>query len=403
MEFFIVINCTKGLFFGGDFMKSKMAFPDYNNCILGIPNSIMGYYGTKTTHPGAALLDSALAGEYKNVLFMIYDGMGTAMMDDNLPEDNFLRKNTTTKLSSVFPPTTVAACTSYYSGQSPYEHGWLGWALYFNEYDKQIEVFTDKEYFSRLPSGGNNIANTLMPFTTIYSKIEKATSGKVKTYSLYPVSFARPAEPETVIGYDTYDDMLAKTKDLCLRNHQKFIIAYYPQPDGMAHKLGCRSDEVKSLLMDMDAKTKAFCEDLNDTLVIISADHGHIDVYKDVFLNEIQELDECLLRPPSIEPRAASIFIKPGMEDRFTELFNKHLGDDFLLFSKQKVFDMNLFGPGEGHLKFNEFMGDFLAAATGNALLRYRLPNSPEPVKFLSHHAGMTAAEMYVPLIIIET
>lgn len=397
-----MINCIKGLLYGGDIMESKTTFPDYNNCIISIPNSIMRYYGAKTIHPGVDLLDSALAGGYKNVLFMIYDGMGTAMMADNLPEDSFLRQNTKTELSSVFPPTTVAACTSYYSGLSPFEHGWLGWALYFSEYDKQIEVFTDREYFSRLPSGGVNIANTLMPYKSIYSKIDMATSGEVETYSLYPVSFARPADPETVIGYEDFKDMLGKTAELCSGEGRKFILAYNSQPDGMAHKLGCRSAEVKSLLGEMDAKTKTFCKTLKDTLVIISADHGHIDVYKDVFLNEIPEIDECLLRPPSIEPRAASIFVKPGMEDRFAELFDKHLGDDFLLFSKQRVLDMSLFGPGEGNLRFTGFMGDFLAAATGNTLLRYNLPDGPEPVNFLSHHAGLTSAEMYVPLILIK-
>ena len=49
------------------------------------------------------------------------------------------------------------------------------------------------------------------------------------------------------------------------------------------------------------------------------------------------------------------------------------------------------------------FSAQGIAAAIGNTLLRYRLPDSPEPVKFLSHHAGLTAAEMYVPLILIKT
>lgn len=383
-------------------MESKIIFPDYDNCILGIPNSIAGHYGARPRHSGLDILDSALSHDYKNVLFMIYDGMGRMMMDDNLPDDSFLKENISTVISSVFPPTTVAACTSYYSGMSPFEHGWLGWALYFGKYDKQIEVFTDREYFSSLPSGEKNIANTLMPYVSIYSKINNSTDGEVKTFSLYPSSFARPSEPEEVIGYEDFDDMLSKTKELCAGDGRKFILAYNPQPDGTAHKLGCRSVEIKTLLGEMDVKTKSFCKELKDTLVIISADHGHIDIYKDVFINEIKELDECLLRPPSIEPRAASIFIKPGMEDRFSGLFDKYLGNDFLLFSKQRVLDMSLFGPGESHIMFKGFMGDFLAVATGNTLLRYRLPDSPEPVKFMSHHAGLTEAEMLVPLILYK-
>ena len=384
-------------------MSSKIAFPDYNNCIMGIPNSITRHYGAKSNHPGLKLLDSALEHEYKNVVFMIYDGMGTQMLKDNLSKDSFLRQNIKSEISSVFPPTTVAACTSYYSGQSPFEHGWLGWALYFKEFDKQIEVFTGTEFFSREPSGQTDLGNTIMPFESIYSKIDKATNKEVKTYSLYPSYIARPADPETVLGYETIDEMLSLTTTLCKTDGKKFILAYYPQPDSTAHKTGCTSIEVKAILEDMNAKTAAFCNNLEDTLVIISADHGHIDVDKDVFLNEIPELDNCLLRPPSIEPRAASIFVKPGMEDTFAQLFDKHLGEDFLLFSKQRVFDMGLFGPGKGHIRYNGFIGDFVAAATGTTLLRYQLPDNPEPVKFLSHHAGLTSAEMYVPLILIKT
>ncbi len=391
------------LFYGGAIMDSKIAFPDYKNCIMGIPNSIVRHYGSKANHPGLEMLDSALEHGYKNVLFMIYDGMGTKMLEDNLPEKSFLRQNIKSEISSVFPPTTVAACTSYYSGQSPFEHGWLGWALYFNEFDKQIEVFTGTEYFSRKPSGQTDVGNTIMPYESIYSKIEKATDKKVKTYSLYPSYIARPADPETVLGYESFDEMLSLTADLCKTGGKKFILAYNPQPDSTAHKTGCTSNEVKALLEEMNTKTAAFCNSLEDTLVIISADHGHINVNKDVFLNEIPELDNCLLRPPSIEPRAASIFVKPGMEDTFAQLFDKHLGEDFLLFSKQRVLDMSLFGPGKGHIRYNGFIGDFVAAATGNTLLRYQLPDSPEPVKFLSHHAGLTAAEMYVPLILIKT
>lgn len=383
-------------------MNSKVAFPDYKNCIMGIPNSIAGYYGAKTPHPGLPILDSILKNDYKNVVFMIYDGMGTKMLEDNLPKNSFLRKNIQSEISSVFPPTTVAACTSYYSGQSPFEHGWLGWALYFKEFDKQIEIFTGTEYFSRTPSGQTDVGNTIMPFESIYLKVDKATDKQVKTYSLYPSYIARPADPEVVLGYETFDEMLSLTADLCKTDERKFIVAYNPQPDSTSHKTGCASLEVRTILEDMNKKTEAFCKTLEDTLVIISADHGHIDVDKDVFINEIPELDECLLRPPSIEPRAASIFVKPGMEDTFAKLFDKYLGEDFLLFSKQRVHDMQLFGPGQGHFRYNGFIGDFIAAATGNTLLRYQLPDCPEPVKFLSHHAGLTTDEMYVPLIIVK-
>lgn len=382
-------------------MNKQTVFPDYNNCITGIPSSILQHYGAQPDHGTLDLLDEALNKKYKNVLFIIYDGMGVDMLEDNLPEKAFLRQNIRSRITSVFPSTTVAACTAYYTGKTPIEHGWLGWSLYFKEYDKQIDVFTEREARTGDPSGYENTANTFMPYESIYSKIEKSCG--VKTYSIYPRGIDRESEPETVLGYDSLGGMQREIKRLCSTDEPKFILAYHNEPDHLSHRNGCRSGKVRRNLKKIDRKTAAMCRRLKDTLVIISADHGHIDVDKDVFLEDIPELSECLLRPPSIESRAVSFFVKPGTSEKFREAFNHKLGDEFILFSRDEVFDKQLFGTGEPHPKSLDFIGDFMAAAKGTSLLRYRIPEQKVNIEFLSHHAGLTSAEMYVPLIIIET
>ncbi|MDX1359376.1 MAG: hypothetical protein R3232_11145, partial [Clostridia bacterium] len=179
---------------------------------------------------------------------------------------------------------------------------------------------------------------------------------------------------------------------------------YRPAPrDTKGAAWWCRSGRVRRMLRRINRRTKRLCRKLKDTLVIISADHGHIDINKDIFLEEIAGLGEMLLRPPSIESRAVSISVKPGTHEKFRESFNEILGDDFILLSRDEVFDRNLFGTGGAHPKSLDFIGDFIAAAKGQALLRYRIPNQAVNIKFLSHHAGLTAAEMYVPLIVVET
>ena len=44
-------------------------------------------------------------------------------------------------IDAVFPATTTASTTSVLSGKNPNEHGWLGWDLYFKEFDKTISIF----------------------------------------------------------------------------------------------------------------------------------------------------------------------------------------------------------------------------------------------------------------------
>lgn len=383
-------------------MNTTTTYPDYNNCITGIPSSILKYYGISPSHNTLPDLDKALSGDYRNVLFIIYDGMGMDMLSDNLQDTAFLRKNIVSRISTVFPSTTVAGLTSYFTARTPIEHGWLGWSLFFKEYQKQIDVFTDREARTGNPSGYQNTAKTMMPYDSIFEKIESSNNG-VRTYSITHRGIDRPSTPETVIGYDSLADMHKVIRNLCDKPDSKFILAYHKEPDYLSHKKGCRSRKIRKILKKINKSTEQLCKRLNDTLVIISADHGHIDINKDIFLEEIPELAECLMIPPSVEARAVSIFVKPGTEEKFKEAFNRILGNDFILFTRKEVFDGQLFGLGEPHAKSQDFIGDFIAAAKGQALLRYRIPDQKDNIKFASHHAGLTAAEMYVPLIIYET
>ena len=106
-----------------------------------------------------------------------------------------------------------------------------------------------------------------------------------------------------------------------------------------------------------------------------------------------------LVRPISIESRATCFYVKEEYREKFKEEFYKAFGKDFLLFSKDEVLEKKLFGEGQAHIKFEEFIGDFLAVAIGDQGIAY----SPKSQQFLSHHAGMTKQEMMIPFIVIES
>lgn len=106
-----------------------------------------------------------------------------------------------------------------------------------------------------------------------------------------------------------------------------------------------------------------------------------------------------LVRPISIESRATCFYVKEEHTQQFKEEFYKAFGNDFLLFSKTEILEGNLFGEGQAHRKFEEFIGDFLAVAIGDKGIAY----SPKSKQFLSNHAGMTKQEMMVPFIVFES
>lgn len=125
----------------------------------------------------------------------------------------------------------------------------------------------------------------------------------------------------------------------------------------------------KRKIKEINDLFKQIVETTSNTLFIASADHGLIDVEPTIYLNEYEELDECFIMPPSIEKRAVSFFIKPEMKQAFEERFNRLFGEEFILLSKQEVLNQQLFGQGLSHRKTTDFLGDYLACATGKKYL----------------------------------
>lgn len=117
-------------------MKQLPPLPDYNACLVNLANSMLSHFGAETHAPTLPMVDRYLAKDYKNVVVLLLDAMGTSILEKHFAEDSFFLAHTVGAYSSVFPPTTVAATTSVMSGYFPDEHGWLGWDCYIPELGK---------------------------------------------------------------------------------------------------------------------------------------------------------------------------------------------------------------------------------------------------------------------------
>ena len=106
----------------------NIVFPNYDHCILGTISSILKYYNVETKHKTSEKIDAILnEREYRNVIFLVLDGLGEHILND-ISKEGFLNKNKVDCVTSVYPSTTTAALTTYYSGCPPYETGWIAWS-----------------------------------------------------------------------------------------------------------------------------------------------------------------------------------------------------------------------------------------------------------------------------------
>ena len=364
-----------------------MQFPEYNNSLVNLSNSILWNFGATQKHPSLPYLDTILDKGFQNVVLMIFDGMGVSALEYHLPEDSFLRKHFRQAISSVFPPTTTAALTSIESGLTPVEHGWLGWSVYFKELDKIVELFPNTVKDSGgVQAAETNVAGKYLPVQDIGVAINRAGKGKMITVSPYA-------------GYRVtkLKDLFSTVRRHCGKQGRKFVYAYWNQPDACMHIKGCESEPVREEILKINQGVEELCSSLKDTLVIVAADHGHLDVrYR--FVVEFPSVAETLLRPPSIESRAAAFFVKEEHKAAFPRKFQEAFGEEFLLFSRKEVISKGLFGNGPQNLRFEESIGDYLAVAVADVAIAY----NRECKQFVSAHAGLTQKEMNVPLIVVE-
>ena len=379
-----------------------IVMPNYEHCILGTISSILKYYNVETKHKTSEKLDKILSEkQYKNVIFLILDGLGEHILKSISP-DGFLQKNQIDLVTSVYPSTTTAALTSYYSGCSPYETGWIAWSQYFKEYGRAVDMLPHIESYKgeSLKDASMDVFESVVNYTSVFDKIEKA-SPDIKAYEITPTYSDKRAKRS--IRADSLDEIILNIEMLCKNSDRNFILAYCDNPDGLLHKYGTNSDEVKKFINKIEEDIKNMSKNLpENTIVIISADHGHKDIEKVYKLSDYPEIEECLILPTSLESRCITFWVKENMKKEFEKRFNNIFKDEFILITKEEFLEKHYLGYGKKHFKIDDFIGNYIALSTSSSIIRLETFLAEGKKVKKSTHCGLTKEEMEVPIIVIE-
>lgn len=161
---------------------------------------------------------------------------------------------------------------------------------------------------------------------------------------------------------NTVEEMCESIVTLCKNTQNKFVIAYNDNPDGIIHKNGCYSEETKKFILQAEQEFEKMLQKLKctNTLIILSADHGHQDINETIDILELKEIQECLIMPPTLESRMIGFFVKYNKRKEFENIFNKLFQDKYILYSKEDLLKSNLLGYGNRHKKIEDFIGDYM-------------------------------------------
>ncbi|MBC8384195.1 MAG: alkaline phosphatase family protein [Candidatus Cloacimonetes bacterium] len=387
----------------------NLVYPDYNNSILNLISSIQNVYNVKTEHDPLKQLNLEELKTKQNIILMIFDGFGynllTKYKNTSCP---FLAEHCIDKITSVFPSTTTSAMTSFYTGKSPIEHGSLGWSLYFKDYFKLIDFLPNRDSISGDSLNKEQFhTHDFLNIPNIFHKI-KEVSPQTKVFYLKPKYLGKSLYSKFMItdaeqlSYKKTKQLFSTIKKTIKKKGKKFLFSYSTLPDSLEHANGIDAKVVEDHIREIDQRIKKLSSELTDTTILVTADHGLIDVQKYYYVNEDKDLNDCLILPAFPEPRFLSFFVKEHKINKFEKCIKKY-EHDFLFLKREELFASNLLGFGKQHPKIDDFVGNYVAIGiSGSAMRPIFLQNGKSDHELLAHHCGLTAAEMLVPLIRID-
>lgn len=382
-----------------------MTFPDYQGgSLVNLMTSITRSRGGDCDPLYGPLrgLDESLLRDARNVVLLVIDGLGHDYLQRH--QSSCLHQHLHSRITSVAPPTTAASITTFLTGMAPQQHGLTGWFTWFRELGSVITVLP---YTSRV--GGPALgafgidARQFLGHTPVFERMA------VECYSITPnwlkksefnIAHSSGAQLVPHRGFrHCLDEVvrLAKQSD-----KHKYIYAYWPEFDALAHEHGVGSDKVAQHLEKLDAAFAQLLERLrgSDTVVLVTADHGFVDVPPQYHLNldDHPQLKECLLMPFCGEPRLVYCYVRYDRREQFESYVRQVLAAACDLYVSSDLVAQGLFGLGEPHPELLSRIGDYTLVMKENYAFTGRIPGEG-PLQMVGFHGGLSAAEVYVPLV----
>jgi hypothetical protein len=369
--------------------------PDYAGAgLVNLIASLVDARGGKPRHAPLELLQPGEISGARNIVFIIVDGLGDAYVRAAGGEIGRHRRGA---ITSVFPSTTASAITTTFTGATPLEHGLTGWFTYFGE----AACVASPLQFNR--RGGK------LPLTQAPGRIFRAPSlfdtlearGIVVSYrpivdSIYNRHHCGRAERR---AYDDLRGFVEQTVAAVTSGpERKFVYAYWPEFDALAHRHGVAGAEVRRHYEAVDA---AFAEILarlagTDSVVVLTADHGFMDSPAEQSHDLPAPLAPLLRFPLCGERRIAFCHVQD--ETIFLQKAKQTLGDLADVKPSRELLAEGWFGSGAAHPDFAERIGDVALVMAGRHTVKDWLAGEPRHLH-IGNHGGMSEEEMMIPLV----
>jgi len=382
-----------------------MRLPDYRDgSLVNLIASIVASRGGEPRHRPLALLPPEALASARNVVFFLVDGLGYNYLADR-GRGGALVDHLLGSITSVFPSTTASAITTSFTGATPQQHGITGWFSWFPEADVLAAPLPFRRRGDDTPLTDLGVTPAQLfdsaPLFDALPARPVVVSQRRIVDSDYSRHFGGRAERR---GYDDLAGLVREVEAAVTSGaDRKYVYAYYPDFDSVAHKHGVASTQAATRLIAIDAAFADLLRRLSGTgtAIVVSADHGFVDTRADeaLVLEDYAELAALLRQPLSGEPRVAFCHVRAGGVDAFIERASALLGDRADVRRSRDLVAEGWFGPGEPHPRLADRVGDVTLVMRGHCTIKDRLPGEKQHV-LIGNHGGVTEDEMLVPLVL---
>ena len=370
---------------------------------------------TGAPEPGlAADVIGDLDRRWDRVALVVVDALGWSAAERHAGH-RFLRRvagqGVVARLTAQFPSTTAAHMPTLHTGRPLAETGIYEWFQYEPALDAIIAplLFSLAGDADRETLAARLDPEALFPSATVYERLRAAG---VAVFAIHPAAITATTPSRMLLrGADVRPfaspaAALAELRAALALPAPAYAVAYLDAVDAAGHLCGpssCEYDEAVVAVLD---GLESLAEAGGDALLVVTADHGQVDVdpERTVFVNQAwPEISEHLRRGPDGRPLAPAgsardlfLHVLSGHVDEVVARLQSMLGDRAAVRRVEDLLGEGLFGDA----------GERLLARLGDVVV---LPRPGETVwwyeqgrfdmHFRGHHGGLSHDEMEIPLL----
>ncbi|HEY1177636.1 MAG TPA: nucleotide pyrophosphatase/phosphodiesterase family protein [Phytomonospora sp.] len=360
--------------------------------VLGVPGSpdVLG------------LAEGPLAG-VRRIAVLLVDGLGYRLLEHasavapTLADFTSGRIGGLRPLTAGFPSTTPVSLVTLGTGMPPGAHGVVGFTLNIPDTERVLNHIRwngdpDPMLWQPLDTRFQRAAADGVAVTVV-SRPEYDGSG-LTTSAFRGARYRGASGP---------DEIAAGMREALAEGDRSFVYGYIPDVDSNGHFHGVDSPQWRSAVTRVDRLLTMLVDGLPaDTALIVTADHGMIDVPDEdrVDVTAHPELRSGV-RLITGEARVRYVHALPGAAGDVGDTWRTVLGDRALVLTREEAVDTGWFGPVPPGNAAR--LGDLIAVCTGrNVIINVPEADMEATSLLRAYHGSITAAEMEIPLLTLR-